>query len=164
MRNFFAGLGMFAVGLFYFFNVGVKKAALAGSGIPADVWPKACLVVLMLLSVVLMIQSVQKAGGINKIFAEVQWKNLIAYKTLRILIAFGSSFIYVQSMRYIGFVFASILFLALMLFLLGYRKPSQIIISPIVLSLAMILLFSKIIGVPLPEGMGVFATVTAFLA
>lgn len=168
MKNFFSGLGTFIFSAILFINISStsKRAALSGSGISASSWPKACLAILMILSFILMVQSVaDKTGSVWKEIRCIHWRAILSSSgTIRFLAVCALCFAYVESLKYIGFYFGSILFLTLMLFLLGFRNLKHLLPGPIILSTAVMLLFAKGIGVPLPPGRGVFGLITEFLS
>lgn len=168
MKNFFAGLGLLVVSVLLFINVNASTSAASfvSSGIGATTWPKICLVVLMLLSAALIFRTlIQEGGDIWKEIKSTAWlKSLCSSGSVRFVLAVIACFAYLQSLKYFGFFTATILFLIVMLFLLGYRSWKQLIPGPIILSVLVMLLFSKGIGVPLPAGRGIFAVISGFLS
>lgn len=62
------------------------------------------------------------------------------------------TFLYVLSLRYVGFVIASAVFIVVIMWMLGYRKPLTAVLIAVPFSLAIYFFFTKAIHVSLPSG------------
>lgn len=87
----------------------------------------------------------------NRKQAETE-KMTIAKVPMRFWGLFILLLIYSVSLSYLGFYFASALFLPLAMLLLGARKPLSICLTSAGVLMFVYLVFAKLLEVPLPEG------------
>jgi hypothetical protein len=100
---------------------------------------------LALLSITLLISSVVKKD--DSATVQLPIRELLGIAGLLALIA-----LYVKVMQYLGFVFASIVFLGVLTCVAGTKKPVEIAVFSITTSVAVYLLFHKFFNVQLPTG------------
>lgn len=68
--------------------------------------------------------------------------------------------VYFLIMNHVGFLVSTILFLAASTWLLGLRRIIPLALTSVLSSFVIIYLFSTILSVPLPRGVGVFRTIS----
>jgi putative tricarboxylic transport membrane protein len=66
-------------------------------------------------------------------------------------------FCYIVLMPLIGFPLATVLFILAFILALDERRKSVLIISPLLITAVIVLVFAKFITIPLPKGVGIFA-------
>ena len=68
------------------------------------------------------------------------------------LITLAATIIFCAVLEPLGFIPSAILFLALMMLLMGNRKPLQLIIAPVLVTFSIWLIFEKLLNLSLPAG------------
>ena len=68
------------------------------------------------------------------------------------LVTLAAAFVYCVILAPLGFMLTSILFLVFMMLLLGNRKPLQLAIAPPLITVAVWLIFEKILKLSMPGG------------
>ncbi len=66
-------------------------------------------------------------------------------------------FVYIIALPWIGFILSSVLFILAFVLVLDERRKAVLIISPLLITAVVIIVFGKFITMPLPKGVGVFA-------
>lgn len=122
------------------------KEAYDFSGL-AGLLPKVLGYCLLLLSAVMIIQGLGKLAYIDKKPSTVTLRKLLI--ALSIL---AMSYLYIASMEYFGFILPTILFLFVFMLFLGEKKLIRTGLISIVASVLIMLLFTKVMYVPFPEG------------
>lgn len=111
-------------------------------------FPKTLIVILAFLTSVQLIKGILKPTH-KKIFEEGKKTNL--------LIIFVGMLFYIFAMNFIGFLFASIIFMGAMFYLLSDKRTTKMAIQSAVLAVVVGIgfytLFAKVFMVPLPTGM-----------
>ncbi len=73
----------------------------------------------------------------------------------------GSSLVcllcYIVILPWIGFILSTMLFILAFILALDERRKTVLIISPLLITAAVIVVFAKFITMPLPKGIGIFA-------
>ncbi|MFK4997112.1 tripartite tricarboxylate transporter TctB family protein [Bacillus sp. N9] len=72
------------------------------------------------------------------------------------MISLAAIILYVVLLNFIGFIISTILFLYGISFLLGQKKQLNAILFTIVTTGVFIVLFSVLLEIPLPRGLGIF--------
>jgi hypothetical protein len=164
MKNFISGILILATSIAVYFNLGIKlKPHLVAGGINEAFWPKLLLIILMGLSVILIFSGLKKFDEIKAALKSFKGSTFFNIKLLKLVLAFVFCFLYVIVIKYIGFLFATPLLLGGLTYLLGYKKWT-LIVTPVVATVAILLIFSKLIGTPLPLGTGIFREIGSFLS
>jgi hypothetical protein len=70
--------------------------------------------------------------------------------------------VYIFAMQAIGFGLATFLYVLAFVFVLGERRKSVLIVSPVLVTALILVVFSRLIAMPLPKGMGFFADLSRF--
>lgn len=90
------------------------------------------------------------------IVAMDQEKSTIKILALIVLDVTVSIFI----MQYIGFIFAAIFLLVTSMFIVGKRDLKTLIVAPAIIFLVVFIFFAKLLSVPFPRGVGIFAEIS----
>jgi len=69
---------------------------------------------------------------------------------------------YIFVMQGIGFALATFLYVLAFILVLGERRKWVLMISPVVVTALILVVFSRLIAMPLPKGMGFFADLSRF--
>ena len=69
---------------------------------------------------------------------------------------------YIFVMQGIGFALATFLYVLAFVFVLGERRKSVLIVSPVLVTALILVVFSRFIAMPLPKGLGFFADLSRF--
>jgi putative tricarboxylic transport membrane protein len=64
---------------------------------------------------------------------------------------------YIVLIPWIGFLLATVLFILAFILALDERRKTVLIISPLLITAVIVLVFAKFITIPLPKGVGIFA-------
>jgi hypothetical protein len=72
------------------------------------------------------------------------------------------TFIYLYMIRIMGFIVSTLFFSVGYLFLLKERRPLVLIISPLALIAVIWIVFTRLLVVPLPRGVGIFQLISNF--
>lgn len=102
---------------------------------------------LVLLSVLLLIKSLSTKSEPEDKNVPLSMKDLIGIIGFIALIV-----LYLTAMNYLGFIIASILFMATLIFMSGSRKSIEIILFSVSTTVVVYLLFQKFFNVQLPSG------------
>jgi len=69
---------------------------------------------------------------------------------------------YIVLMPWIGFILSTIFFILAFILALEERRKTVLVISPVLITAAIIVVFAKFITIPLPKGVGIFAAFSRF--
>ncbi|MBA7670800.1 hypothetical protein ES703_78947 [subsurface metagenome] len=123
----------------------------------ADFWPKALLIVLILLTAALTIKYLvlyigNKTKG-KKISREKEdwWKWLLLVLSV---------VIYIRIQHLVGFIVAGSLFVGTSLYIMGFRRKLLLILISLSIIFLFALTFGRLLYVPLPRGRGIFRSLT----
>lgn len=76
---------------------------------------------------------------------------------LKVFLSILCLLFYVMVMPFIGFILSTLLFIFPFIFILGERRKWILVLSPLLVTGLIVLVFGKFIAMPLPKGMGFFA-------
>jgi putative tricarboxylic transport membrane protein len=141
----------------------IKRFGEMGSGF----WPILVLSAAALISAFLLFSSILKfrKGKENEEPEEtLSPEDLASRKKQRNIVIFCAvvTLVYIFAMQAIGFALATLLYVLAFVFVLGERRKSVLIISPVLVTALILVVFSKFIAMPLPKGIGFFADVSRF--
>jgi len=142
MIDFWTGAGIFALGIFAYVIAGKMLKVPIGIG-PGD-YPRVIAIGLCILGGILSLQSVLK--GFPKAQGKVPWKSI-----LRVFALVLMSFIYIQSMRYLGFLITTPVFLAAAIYHFGNRNWKSTIAVSVGVTLVVYFVFVSLFQVLLPR-------------
>jgi putative tricarboxylic transport membrane protein len=103
---------------------------------------------LILFSVLLMVQAL-----LGKSIGDVERISIRQKGAQRVLIALAVMIVYCAVLKPVGFIIATIPFIMIFMFLLGNRKTVQYVWVPAAITLAVYLVFEKVLVLSLPAGL-----------
>ena len=118
----------------------------------ADFWPKALLLILLLLTAMLIVKSFLVSSGKEEKGSGTAVKD----RWLSWLMLMISIMVYIQIQYVIGFILASCLLVGFNLYNFGYRKKKNLILFPVGITFIFVFLFGRFLTVPLPKGVWLF--------
>jgi putative tricarboxylic transport membrane protein len=123
-------------------------------------WPYILLTLMMILGLFGMIKSYmvsKKSKAIEPVDKEDGNESERKFFKLSIpMVSLGLVILYVVLLNMLGFILSTILFLYGISFLLGQKKQLHSIIFAMVTTVVFIILFSVLLSIPLPRGLGIF--------
>ncbi|GEM_PF-2235476 len=161
MKNRVTGIILLLCSVIVYFNMGIESRADIAQGISESAWPTALLVILALLSIAMILSDLKKNKEKSDIKKMVS--GLVSKGSLRLVAGIVVFFIYIFALDVLGFLIATPILLGCLLYLIGFRGAKILIPSPIIVTIAMALLFSTLIHVPLPEGTSIFRAINSLL-
>ena len=136
----------------------IKRFGEMGSGF----WPMLTLSMATLLSMILLISTLIKYLNEKKktsVEVSVSKETLVDRKSRRkkFVLSVILLFIYVVIMPWIGFVLSTLIYLLVFIIALEERRKYVLAISPILVTALIVIIFTKVIVIPFPRGVGIFA-------
>lgn len=136
----------------------IRRFGEMGSGF----WPILILSAAVILSAVLLISSLvgylkakRQASGEPSPSPEAA-KGLRAQRK-KIALSSILLLLYIIVMPWIGFGLSTLLYVPAFILVLGERRRLVLILSPVLVTVFVILIFSRFIAIPFPKGVGIFA-------
>jgi putative tricarboxylic transport membrane protein len=158
----------FAISTAFFGFMLIEATGLMGQGrageIGSGLWPLLALGASALLSIVLLLSSIQKSRRAAP--AEAPTAEALAEKRRRRVTVASSSICflaYMISIPYIGFILSTFLFIPAFALALGERRKTVLLIAPVVLTAVIVGVFAKFITIPFPKGVGIFAELSRLI-
>jgi len=136
----------------------IRRFGEMGSGF----WPILILSAATLLSAFLLLSSIlefRKGKGKEEPEETLSPEDLAGRKKHRniVILCAVVTLVYIFAMQAIGFALATLLYVLAFVILLGERRKSVLIVSPVLVTALILVIFSRFIAMPLPRGMGFFA-------
>lgn len=155
-------LVIFAVAVFLFINTFSFPTFEQYGAVDSDFWPKIVLILLMFCSAMLALETFLKRHTIDAKGQEKKEdydpKGLVRMLGTGALLA-----LYIfAGLKYLGFLLSTFLFTPLLMYWLGNRKPIVIALTTLISTSFFVIIFCKIMLIPLPRGMGIFRTFSLF--
>jgi len=122
-------------------------------------WPRLILVGIIILSTASLIIKIYKDKVLKRKALKVD-KQSVATGRLVLLVLI--CFIYSNIINYIGYLIGTIVFAVLLLFVMGVRKPFTLFFYPLCVTTVVYLIFTKILYMSLPRGVGIFYEFSQF--
>ena len=118
------------------------------TGIGVSTFPKLLAGLLIIFSIIIIIQALKNSSFSKKepIFKEFKKGHKLIIAVIIILI------IYIQTLEVLGFILSSFLLLITLMFIFGERRKIILLLVPLLFSVVLYLVFSKMAMVFLPEG------------
>lgn len=118
------------------------------TGIGVSTFPKLLAGLLIIFSIVIIIQAIKNSSFSKKepTFKEFKKGHKLIIAVIIILI------IYIQMLEVLGFILSSFLLLITLMFIFGERRKIILLVVPLLFSVVLYLVFSKMAMVFLPEG------------
>jgi putative tricarboxylic transport membrane protein len=153
-------------GVLYYFVLGIDTSAAAGR-IGPDFWPRAVLALLAVVCIYELAKSFlaadrRSAGGMLQNYLLDLWgaadhaKSPPLAKVVRLGLGMSATLAYVLLVDVLGFFVATAAYLTAFILVGGYRRWGVIAVCALGGSLAMVVVFMKIVYVSLPLGAGPF--------
>lgn len=140
--------------IFLYILVGIQSPAPTETELGAAFWPHIILFLLCILSVVNLVQCLKKvkAGEMKA----TDGLNVSGFLRSRLFV--GMIFVLVMAflLDYIGFVPACFLFLFAYGLLLGAKNKGMLVLTSLIITVILYLLFQGALDIMLPRGLGVF--------
>ena len=136
----------------------IRRFGEVGSGF----WPILILSTATLLSIILLVSTLIKYLNEKKkasVEASISKEALVDLKSRRRKFALSVIllFIYVIIMPWIGFVLSTLIYVLAFILALEERRKYVLIISPVLVTALIVIIFAKFIVIPFPRGVGIFA-------
>lgn len=160
-----------AAGLFVYAG-NISSMGGADRAVGPSFWPRLILVLTMCVCVFELVFrwffDMEGAAGLlsqveQQMDAEGAAEEPEEHNLPQLLIGIGLTIAYVWSLPLLGFAVASLLFIALFIWLGTYRKGKVVAAVSILGTLLLMFIFMKVVYVSLPLGSGPFESVSAFL-
>lgn len=136
----------------------IRRFGEVGSGF----WPILILSTAILLSIILLISNLmnylkdqKKTPSGAAISPEAQMDLRSRRRKISLSIIF--LLIYIIIMPWIGFGLSTLIYVTAFILVLGERRRWVLILSPILVTVLVVLIFSRFITIPFPKGVGIFA-------
>jgi len=127
--------------------------------VDSDFWPKIILVVIGLVAAVILVSSIRQLrlyletrSGRTRSPNSPGVARFLMGKNV-ILVALTLSYLY--AFQLLGFIVATFIFLLLATALLGVRHKVAIVLFPLLFTSGLMLLFTRVLNLPLPRGEGI---------
>jgi len=148
---------VFIVACFLFINSWTILKGI-GQGMSPNIWPAILLGGIVILSGILIVKywkNQHKVG--SKIFKKISEEEI---NSKRLFFSLLLIIIYFSLFPYLGFIIASIFFLVGYMYLMGLQKKLIIYGASIFIVFIIVLLFNKILLIPLPRGFSIFRDIS----
>ena len=140
----------------------IRRFGELGSGF----WPILILSLASLLSAILLISSLMKRKEKEgKEAEESSSPESVASRTRArriVVISSVATLVYIFAMQWIGFALATLFYVLAFIVILGERRKWVLVFSPILVTVFILVVFSKFIAIPFPKGVGIFAELSRF--
>lgn len=122
-------------------------------------WPSIILILMLVLAIMGVIKTFitsKKAAVAQVESSEIEEPERRLFNIPFSLVSIFSIILYTVGLYVFGFIISSVLFLYLLTQLLGAKKQLVIILLSVILTAVFVWLFSIVLSVPLPRGIGIF--------
>ena len=151
---------LFVTALYLLFEIRVFDSGDVYGELGPAYWPKFVLVSILVLSALLAFFSVR---GVLKGLIPAAQKINLTVANLRFAAAVALIAGYLILLPYVGFLVLTPFQMIAFMYLLGERSKVWIFSIPFVLTVGIVLLFTKVMYVPLPRGVGIFLDISHLL-
>ena len=140
-----------------------RRFGEVGSGF----WPILVLALASILSASLLFSSLRKGRkkGEKESEEPPSPDSIAGHKRARNIVILSSlaTLAYIFAMQWVGFAIGTLLYVLAFILILGERRKWVVIFSPLLVTVFILVVFSKFISIPFPKGIGVFADLSRFL-
>jgi putative tricarboxylic transport membrane protein len=140
----------------------IRRFGEIGSGF----WPILILALASVLSAILLFSSLRKRKEKGGKDAEEPSspESIASRKRARriVVISSGATLVYLFAMQWVGFALATLFYILAFIVILGERRKWVLIFSPVLVTVFILVVFSKFIAIPFPKGIGIFAELSRF--
>jgi putative tricarboxylic transport membrane protein len=141
--------------------LGMGRFGEMGSGF----WPIISLGGALALSIALFVANLKragKAGGKEPPKQTPADKAEAEERAKRFVLGVVCLLVYIILTPWIGFILSTFLYIPAFAMSLGERRRNVLIVSPILVTTIIVLVFAKFITIPFPKGVGIFASFSRF--
>jgi putative tricarboxylic transport membrane protein len=160
--NMICGIVVSVFSAILFFYLQSQSLPKYGQEMSPNVWPSTLAFGLMILGGLVAIQyAVQlvKNGLEKKKEVGLDGKN----NTLIMLAVILITTAYIISLKILGYILATYLYLLVSFYLLGVKEKSKLVFLPFLMVFLYTVSFVMVLYIPLPRGMGIFRTLYDFI-
>jgi xanthine/uracil permease len=130
----------------------IRRFGEVGSGF----WPLLVLSSATILSLILLIREWRSKGGEKEERPEGN-EGDSGGNRIKVFGSILCLLFYVIGMPFVGFILSTFIFILFFIFVLGERRKWILALSPPLVTGLIVLVFGKLISMPLPKGVGIFA-------
>ncbi len=158
----------FTLGLMAFMVwVGIMAMGMGTESVPGDTFraggfPLLMVGVGLVLAALILVKEL-KAAKDKKAGAHEKLIDLGSPAGRAILYTAGVLVLYLAAMNIVGYVLSTLVFTAVAVFVMGYRKWGKTALFAVISTAALFLLFGKAFFVPLPRGLGILKELSYLL-
>ena len=142
----------------------IRRLGEIGSGF----WPTLTLSAAALLSLLQLASTLKKYfGGGKSISSDAvslkETKRELRRRRKNILLSVAILLGYIIIMPWIGFILSTLIFVFTFIIALGEKRRSVLILSPFLATALITIIFAKLIAMPFPRGIGIFASLSRLI-
>jgi putative tricarboxylic transport membrane protein len=134
-------------------------------------WPGIALIILFVCSCIEMVRLLRQTKEEREAKEAADDKKKKALQEAmgeadnRSLLIFGGviAFLYIIIVHYVGFMFTTPIFMAVYMYVTGYRNKVMLVAAPLLAIAVFLLLFVVATYIPLPRGMGIFEEISQLI-
>jgi hypothetical protein len=151
---------VFCVALYLYVEVKAMDSGDVYGQLGPAYWPKFVLASIMVLSVMVAFFSIK---GVLQGTLPASKKITFTAENVRFIAAVSLITGYLVLLPFVGFLVLTPFMMIIFMYLLGERSKAWIFTIPFVLTIGIVLIFTKAMYVPLPRGVGIFLSISHLL-
>ena len=164
--------GFFMVFAAVFFGVALQiTPPRVDTPLVGSFWPGLALAILFVCSSIEMVRLLRQTKAEREAKAAAGEKKKRALQEAmgevdnRNLLIFGGviAFLYIFIVHYVGFIITTPIFMAVYMYVTGYRKRIMLVVAPLLAIAVFLLLFVVATYIPLPRGIGIFKDISLLI-
>lgn len=145
---------------FFLMSTAQIRSANTATILGPKFWPSIILILMLVIAIMGVMKTFinsKRASGVHlENTSEVEEPEIRFFNIPMSLVSIVSIILYSIGLYIFGFILSSILFLYLLTQVLGAKKQLMIILVSVIVTVLFVGLFSNLLGVPLPRGIGIF--------
>ena len=134
-------------------------------------WPGMALIMLFICSSIEMVRLLREPKEAREARARAEAKKIALLQEATgersedrlLLFGFFISLFYIIAIYYMGFTVTTPLFMAVYMYVTGYRKAFMLAVAPVITIVILLLLFVVATYIPLPRGIGIFKEISVLI-
>jgi hypothetical protein len=164
--------GFFIVFSVFFFIIALQMTPpKVDTPLVGSFWPGLALAILFVCSCIELVRLLRQTKEERQAKEAADDKKKKAFQEAmgeadnRSLLIFGGviAFLYIFTVHYIGFIITTPVFMAVYMYVTGYRNKVMLVAAPLLAIVVFLLLFVVATYIPLPRGMGIFQELSQLL-
>lgn len=129
----------------------------------AQIWPRIIIIIIIVTNIILLaINFINIKGKKHRENINIDNKRNNEFSK-RFFAAVFFTALYIYMIQYLGVVFFTPIFMAFFMYFMGLRKKITLVTVPIVFTLFLVIIFTKILHVILPRGQGIFRVISRLI-